>query len=65
MFHPMKPETLARRAVRAERDRQDRANDLFARLAEKAGDDPEGPNGIWAETLAEHIEKHGPPTGAR
>ena len=54
MFRPMKPDTIARRAIEHAQERAARRRDLRARLAEKAAADPEGEAGIWAEMLAEH-----------
>ena len=51
-WHPMKPETVARRAVERSKAREASRADLRARLAAKALRD--GPGSLFADLLAEH-----------
>jgi hypothetical protein len=53
MFHPMKPETIARRRIERAQEIAARKVELRQRLAEKVANDPEGESGIWAEMLRE------------
>lgn len=53
MFHPMKPETIARRAREREEEARRSRERLRARLEEAA--EREGPGGIFSELLAEHM----------
>jgi hypothetical protein len=58
-WHPMKPETAARRAREHAEDSARRHVALVATLCEKAARDSEGEGGIWAEMLAETLERDG------
>lgn len=49
--HPMKPETLARRAAKREADRAARRASLLERMAKLAQRD--GPDSFWADYYAD------------
>lgn len=53
-FHPMKPETIARRAAEFKIEQKERTDSLYRRLIEKARENPY----VWAGTLDEFRETH-------
>ena len=60
-WHPMTPETIARRAAERAKEKKNSKQDLINRLREMTA--KHGPGSIWAEMLAEHDSAGNPARG--